>query len=125
MEPFAEYLAGIQNPQHRARMAEVLCWVGQTFHELLPKIAWNQPMFTEHGTFIIAFSASAGHLAVSPERADMERFEQEIAHAGYQQGRMLFRIPWDREVDYPLLHRIIDFNRTEKAGCSTFWRREA
>ena len=79
-------------------------------------------MFTEHGTFIIAFSASAGHLAVSPERADMERFEQEIAHAGYQQGRMLFRIPWDREVDYPLLHRIIDFNRTEKAGCSTFWR---
>ena len=35
MEPFVEYLAGIQNPQHRARMAEVLCWVGQTFHELL------------------------------------------------------------------------------------------
>ncbi len=122
MEVFAEYLAKLTNPQHCTRMAEVLDWVGRTFCGLEPKIAWNQPMFTDHGTFIIAFSVSAKHLAVSPEQAGMERFTQEIAQAGYAQSKMLFRIPWDKEVNYSLLHRIIAFNCTEKAHCKTFWR---
>ena len=70
-------------------------------------------------------SASAGHLAVSPERAGMERFSWEIARAGYAQSKMLFRIPWDRDVDYTLLRRMIAFNRAEKAHCKTFWRGKA
>ena len=122
MEVFAEYLEQIKNPQHRVRTKEVLDWVGRTFCELEPRIAWNQPMFTDHGTFIIAFSASAKHLAVSAEQAGMERFTKEIAQAGYAQTKMLFRIPWTTEVDTPLLHRIIAFNRAEKADCKTFWR---
>ena len=81
MEAFAEYLMQMKVPQHCARMAEVLEWVGRTFPGLEPRIAWNQPMFTDHGTFIIGFSASAGHLAVSPERAGMERFSREIARS--------------------------------------------
>ena len=125
MEVFAEYLAQIKSPQHRTRTTEVLDWVGQTFGALEPKIAWNQPMCTDHGTFIIAFSVSAKHLAVSPEQAGMEHFTQEIARAGYEQSKMLFRIPWDKEVDYPLLYHIIAFNRTEKAQCKTFWRGKA
>lgn len=122
MEIFAEYLAQIEHPQHHARTAEVLEWVGQTIPELEPKIAWNQPMFTDHGTFIIGFSVSAKHLAVSPEQVGMEHFTQKIAQAGYPQSKMLFRIPWGKDVDYLLLHRIIDFNRAEKADCKTFWR---
>ncbi|MBC8570751.1 iron chaperone [Zongyangia hominis] len=122
MGVFAEYLAQIENSKCRDRTAEVLDWVGLTFPDLEPRIAWNQPMFTDHGTFIIGFSVSAKHLAVSPERAGMEHFRQEITQAGYGQSKMLFRIPWDKEVDYPLLHRIIVCNRVEKADCKTFWR---
>lgn len=125
MEVFADYLSRIENPRHYARTAEVLNWVGRTFCMLEPKIAWNQPMFTDHGTFIIAFSVAAKHLAVSPEQAGMARFTQEIAQAGYAQSKMLFRIPWDKDVDYPLLHRIIAFNCAEKAYCKTFWRNKA
>lgn len=124
MEVFAEYLAQIEHPQHCVRTAEVLDWVGRTIPELEPKIAWNQPMFTDHGTFIIGFSVSAKHLAVSPERAVMEHFTQEIVQAGYPQSKMLFRIPWGNDVNYPLLHRIIDFNRAEKANYKTFWRNQ-
>ena len=40
-------------------------------------------------------------------------------------GKMLFRIPWERDVDYTLLRRMIAFNRTEKAHCKTFWRGKA
>ena len=50
MDVFADFLAGIENPQHRARMEEVFSWVSTKFPELEPVIKWNQPMFTDHGT---------------------------------------------------------------------------
>ncbi|CCQ19703.1 Uncharacterized protein ydhG [Listeria monocytogenes N53-1] len=46
MEVFAEYLAEIENPDHRARTQEVLTWVAETFPDLKPEIKWNTPMFT-------------------------------------------------------------------------------
>ncbi|CAK6470237.1 hypothetical protein BFRIG_00197 [Peribacillus frigoritolerans] len=68
MEVFAEFLANIDNPQHRERTEEVLAWVTKKFPHLMPKIAWNQPMFTDHDTYIIGFSVAKHHLAVAPER---------------------------------------------------------
>ena len=49
MEGFKEYLARIDHPQHRARVEAVLNWVMQTFLNLAPRVAWNQPMFTDGG----------------------------------------------------------------------------
>lgn len=123
MKVFSDYLKQIEHPQHRLRTKEVLDWVGQTFPDLEPRIAWNQPMFTDHGTFIVGFSVSKPHLAISPERAGMVRFTEKIEKTGYSQSKMLFRIKWEEPVDYPLLSCIIDFNRLEKAGCKTFWRK--
>ena len=70
-----EYLATIPNDDYRARMVDVLVWVGLTYPELELRIAWNQPMFTHHGTYIIGFSAASKHMAMAPERATMIRFE--------------------------------------------------
>ncbi|MBM7565517.1 iron chaperone [Paenibacillus sacheonensis] len=123
METFAEYLEKIGNPQHRARTEEVLTWVAQTFPQLETKIAWNQPMFTDHGTFIIGFSVSKQHLAVAPEKAGMNRFSEEVVQAGYAHTKELVRIPWGSPVDCDLLERMIDFNIIDKADCSTFWRK--
>lgn len=123
MDVFAEFLAKIDDPQRRARTEEIFRWVKATFPQLVPKIAWNQPMFTDHGTFIIGFSAAKQHLAVAPERAGIERFSQEIQQAGYDHTKELIRIRWDGPVDYSLLERLIAFNLLEKADCSTFWRK--
>ncbi|WP_027630499.1 iron chaperone [Ruminiclostridium cellobioparum] len=123
MEVFAEYLSRIDNPQHRGRMEEVLNWITKKFPDLVPKIAWNQPMFTDHGTFIIGFSTARQHLAVAPERAGINRFSNEIVQAGYSHSKELVRIPWDGPVDLALLEKIIEFNILDKAGCSTFWRK--
>lgn len=122
IEAFAEYLAAIKDPLHRGRVEEVLEWVRASFPTLEPKIAWNQPMFTEHGTFIVGFSVSSKHLAVAPERAGMVRFAEEIARSGYDAGKELVRIPWDSLVDYALLEAMIRFNIEDKADCRTFWR---
>lgn len=123
MEVFSEYLAQIENPQHRERTQEILEWVGDIFPTLEPRIAWNQPMFTDHGTFIVGFSLSKQHLAVSPELAGMEPFREKITSVGYGQSKMLFRIRWNEPISYPLLEEIIKFNRLDKAECKNFWRK--
>lgn len=123
MEDFLEFIEHINNGQQRARTQEVLEWVKSQFPNLEARIAWNQPMFTEHGTFIIGFSVSSKHLAVSPERAGMVRFTNEITKVGYSQSKMLFRIRWEEPVNYILLDQIIRFNCIDKAECKTFWRK--
>lgn len=123
MEVFSEYLAQIENPQHRERTQEILEWVGDIFPTLEPRIAWNQPMFTDHGAFIVGFSLSKQHLAVSPELAGMEPFREKITSVGYGQSKMLFRIRWNEPISYPLLEEIIKFNRLDKAECKNFWRK--
>ena len=70
-----EYLETMPDVQHRARMVDVAVWVGLTYPELELRIAWNQPMFTHHGTYIVGFSAASKHMAMAPERATMIRFE--------------------------------------------------
>jgi len=122
MEAFAEYLERIDNPQHRARTEEVLSWVMKEFPSLVPEIKWNQPMFTDHNTYIIGFSISKQHLAVAPERAGIAQFQEDIAEAGYDHTKELMRIKWGSPVDYALLAKMIAYNVADKAGCSTFWR---
>ncbi|KZS49196.1 iron chaperone [Paenibacillus glucanolyticus] len=123
MEVFADYLKGIDNPDHRARMEEIFAWIVGKFPNLKPKIAWNQPMFTDHDTFIIGFSASKQHMAVAPEKAGIVRFSEDIVQAGYDHTKELVRIRWDGPVDYSLLEKMIEYNLEDKADCSTFWRK--
>ena len=123
MELFEEYLAKIEYETHRSRMREVLVWVNDTFPTLAPKIAWNQPMFTDHRTFIIGFSVAKGHFAISPEAQGIAAFSDDIAKSGYSQTSNLFRIKWDQPVNFNLLERIIRYNIEDKKGCTTFWRK--
>ncbi|WKL01759.1 iron chaperone [Paenibacillus amylolyticus] len=123
METFAEFIARIDNPEHQARTEEVLNWVTEKFPKLKQKIAWNQPMFTDHETFIIGFSVSKQHLAVAPEKAGINRFSEEITQAGYDHTKELVRMKWKQEIDFSLLERMIEFNIADKAECSTFWRK--
>lgn len=124
MEVFESYLLKIANEEHRARMREVLEWTASRFPALEGRIAWNQPMFTDHGTFIIGFSVSKQHIAVAPEPAAIEKFSAQIAESGYSQSSNIFRIRWEEPVDYSLLERIVEYNRQDKAECAAFWRKE-
>jgi uncharacterized protein len=123
MEVFAEFLAKIDNPEHRERTEEVLTWVAKQFPNLAPEIKWNQPMFTDHGTYIIGFSVAKHHLAVAPEGVGINHFAEEIVKAGYDHTKELVRMKWSSPVDYTLLEKMIEFNIWDKADCSTFWRK--
>lgn len=69
MDTFTDYLASIADQGRRDILAGVFNRISEKFPDLEAKIAWNQPMFTDHGTFIIGFSAAKHHFAISPEKA--------------------------------------------------------
>ncbi|PID25252.1 iron chaperone [Sporosarcina sp. P7] len=123
MELFKQYIAGIDSPEHRQRIEEVLAWVTTTFPNLEPQMKWNTPMFSDHGTFIIGISTAKHHMSISPEPAGITRFADEIAEAGYSATSGLFRIKWNEPVDYGLMEKLIEFNMQDKINCTTFWRK--
>lgn len=123
MDIFKEYLGGITHLEERARMEEILNWVSEKFSVLEPRVAWNQPMFTDHGTFIIGFSVSKQHVAVSPEKVSIDHFSAAIKEAGYGHSSNLFRIKWSQPIPFLLLEKMIAFNIEDKSDCSTFWRK--
>ncbi|WP_448750264.1 iron chaperone [Actinomyces sp.] len=117
-----EFLATIPDDDNRERMVDVLVWVGFTFPELKLRIAWNQPMFTHHGTYIIGFSAASKHMAIAPERATMIRFEPVMRERGTDFGKKFARQPWDKPFDYELLDAFIQHQIAEKQDITSFWR---
>lgn len=123
MDTIKKYLDTINDLNHREVMKAVLQWVIDTYDQLQPRIAWNQPMFTDHGTYIIGFSVSKQHMAVSPEEAGIIHFSEDIKEAGLDHTKMLVRFPWDRPVNYDLLAKMIEYNIFDKADCTTFWRK--
>ena len=117
-----EYLKTIPNDDNRARMVEVLDWVSHNFPELELRIAWNQPMFTHHGTYIIGFSAASTHMAMAPERAAVIHFKSVMRERETNFGTMLARQPWDKPFDYELLDTFIQHQLAEKQDVTSFWR---
>lgn len=123
MKVFADFLNGIDDVEKRKKMEAVLNWVNNKFPNLAPEIRYNQPMFTDHDTFIIGFSVAKNHFAISPEKKSIEHFSNEIAKSGYEYTTNLMRIPWNEPIDYPLLEQIIKFNISDKKNHSAFWRK--
>lgn len=123
MVTFDEFLSKLDDMDHRERLAEIFLWVDKEFPRLEKKIGWNQPMYTDRGTFIIGFSASKKHIAVAPEQPAMRKFEKEIASAEYEATKEIFRMKWTQSVDYDLLRDMIQFNIEDKADYTTFWRK--
>lgn len=123
MTVFESYLATIEPMEHHLIMQELLSSILDMVPELKPVVKWNQPMFTHHGTFIIAFSVSKKHFSVGTEGVEIPLFADEIAAAGYNASKMIFRIRWSDDIDYDLLSKIIRYNLQDKADCKTFWRK--
>lgn len=122
MKAFEEYLQTIPDDFQRTRLSLIFTEIEETFPRLEGRIAWNQPMYTDHGTFIIAFSRSKNHISVGQEKAEIDEFSERVKAAGYSHGKMLWRIANNQEVDYELLKQIISYTIDQKRDCTTFWR---
>lgn len=122
MTDFQMFLDRIGEPDQKERMESILHGIKEKFPQLKEEIKWNQPMFSDHGTFIIGFSVAKGHIAVAPESVVMSLFEKEIEEAGYSHTRELFRIKWIDKVDFDLLYKMVAYNMESKKSMTAFWR---
>ncbi|GAB7305933.1 MULTISPECIES: iron chaperone [Enterococcus] len=122
MDQFQEYLTKELSEAQRKVLEPLFEHILTEFPDLQTRIAWNQPMFTDHGTFILGISSSKKHFSVSPEVKTMALFNIRIEASGYSQTKNIFRILWDQPVDEKLIFDIIRFNMEDKADCQTFWR---
>jgi len=123
MAVFDEYLSKIDNIAHRTKLSNLLEWITNEYPKLGHVVKWNQPMFTDHGTFIIGFSVAKDHLSVAPELAGMDKIAPVLQERGIDRTKMLIKFPWDKEVDLDVIKQIIDFNIADKADCEGFWRK--
>ncbi len=117
------YLDKIEVPEQRSRMVEIFNWISETYPSLTSEIKWNQPMFIDHGTFIIGFSMAKHHMSFTPEEAVINIFSEDIEKAGYERTKGLAKIKWTDEVNYDLLAKMIDYNIETKKDCKTFFRK--
>lgn len=122
MKDINEFFSSINEPKHRERLEELFEWTMKTYPQFSVVIKWNQPMFTDHGTFIIAYSTSKKHLSIAPETVTISTFKEDIEKSGYQHTDNIIKITWEQPIDYSLLKKIIDFNVQEKIDYTKFWR---
>ena len=122
MKDFKEYLESIDEISHRDRMEEILKWISEKYPELDTRIAWNQPMFTNHETYIIGFSHSKNHIAMSPEVKPIKEFKSLIEETGLSHTDNIIRIKWEDPIPYELIRTLIDYNIEDKEGYTKFWR---
>jgi len=122
METFAEYLETMDNPDQKDKMEKILNWVKENYPELDTRIAWNQPMFTDHGTYIIGFSYSKNHISMSPEVKPIKEFQSLIEERTSSHTDNIIRITWEDPIPYELIKTLIDYNIEDKAEHTNFWR---
>jgi uncharacterized protein YdhG (YjbR/CyaY superfamily) len=122
MNQFEEYLATEVTEEQRKVLEPLFQHILAEFPNLETRIAWNQPMFTDHDTFILGISSSKKHFSVSPEVKTMAEFSSRIEQSGYSQTKNIFRILWNQPVDEKLIFDIIRFNIEDKADYQKFWR---
>jgi uncharacterized protein YdhG (YjbR/CyaY superfamily) len=120
---FADFINNIKEEEKREKLISIFEYIEKEFPNLEKRIAWNQPMYTDHGTFILSFSVAKNHISIAPEAKGMEVFKEEIAKSGYDYSVMLFRLPFSKQIDYSLIGRIIKYNIEDKKDLTTFWRK--
>ncbi|MEI5993108.1 iron chaperone [Candidatus Enterococcus mansonii] len=122
MKDINEFFSSITEPEHRTKVEELFKWTMDHYPQLNVVIKWNQPMFTDHETFIIAYSTTKKHISIAPETVTIATFKDEIEKTGYQHTDNIIKITWAEPIDYTFLKKIIDYNIEEKAHYTKFWR---
>lgn len=122
MNTHKEFIDQIDELDKRDRVRMVLDHIKERYPQLKEEIKWNQPMFSDHGTYIIGFSISKGHISLSPEAHTLDIFDEEIKKSGYERTKMTMKIKWKEKVDLDLIDGMIDYNIEDKKDMTRFWR---
>lgn len=74
---------------------------------------------TDHGTFIIGFTALTNHVTVGSEPRAFEHAVPLIEQQHLKRGKKTFQIPYGRSDAWEVLEQIIDFTIADKRDVQT------
>lgn len=117
------FLEGIKNSVMKERMVSIIEHIKQSFPSLELHIKWNQPMFLDHGVFIIGFSVAKKHISVAIEKYALDLFQNTIQESGYEFTSMLFKIPEQQELHLELLNKMVRFKINDRINDTAFWKK--
>ncbi|WP_018142763.1 iron chaperone [Alloscardovia criceti] len=121
-QEFEEYLAGPRVPDTtREFLRELLEWICENHPELDTRIAWNQPMFTHHGTFIVGMSAVTKHLCFTGEQVALEKLRDTFTERGYRCTKKLVNFPLDKPLPFDLIEETIQMQMKLKKDIDNYW----
>ncbi|OJF91615.1 iron chaperone [Alkalibacterium sp. 20] len=122
MKTFENYLHSLDDETHRQKLSDLFNFIDSEFPDLDKRIAWNQPMYTDHDTFIIGFSVSKNHISVAPKKVELRQFKKEIKENNYDFLKEIFKIKKSQPINKELIRDLVAFNIEDKKDCKTFWR---
>lgn len=122
METFEDFLDAMGEPEQQDKLKEILDWVQEKYPGLEKRVAWSQPMFVDHGTFIIGFSYAKHHIAISPEGKAIKEYVSTIEEKKLSYTNNIIRLKWDDQIPYDLLTELINYNMEDKKDDTKFWR---
>ncbi len=120
MEKFQPIINQIKEKEHQQKIKDLFAKITETYPQLDTTVKWNQPMFTDHGTFIIAFSFAKNHFSIAPEKAAIRALEKNIQEAGYVYTDNVIKVPWKSVINWELIEQLISFNIEDKKGHDKF-----
>ena len=118
---FENYLEAIQNEKIKMMLSDVCDWIKKEYPHLELMMKWNQPMFIDHGTFIIGFSTAKKHLNIAVEEVGLKKFKEDVKVLGYHQTKMLIQVKDHQDLDYALIKKMMDFMMSVKKDMTKFW----
>ena len=118
MEKFRLIIDQIKEKENQQKNNDLFSKIAKTYPQLDTTVKWNQPIFTDHGTFIIAFSFAKNHFSIAPEKAAIRALEKNIQEIGYIYTDNVIKVP----INWELIDQLIAFNIEDKKDHDKFWR---
>lgn len=111
-----EYIAGFPM-EVQAILQKIRATIKRAVPAAEETISYKIPTFNLNGRYLIYFAAYKKHIALYPAPAGSPELEEEVSP--YRSGQGTLRFPLDRPIPYPLITKIVKFQKKRNLAAKT------
>ncbi len=105
-----EYIASFPEDAQKI-LAEVREAIKAAAPDAREKISYNMPTFTLNGKYLVYFAGWKNHIAFYGAPRGNAEFREDLS--AYESGQGTLQFPYDKEVPYDLISKIVKFRVAE------------
>lgn len=108
--------------QQKDYLNSIFNFINEEFPKLILEIKWNEAMFANNKTFIIALSPFKKHISIAPEKYAIDLYSQLFKENNIQFSSNIFKLNYDEPINFNLLKEIIEFKIKDKMNYSKYFK---